>query len=170
VAAGAGLLGLAVAGGVRWADATAAPEPVEVRAVGPSPGDGSTDWVRLLSRLDLRRSAAFARGDPAVLDQVYLRGSAALKEDAAALATLSRRELTASGLRLEIRAAVPAAATGDRVVLRVVDRLAAYDLLDAAARVVERRPGRGARAWTVTLVPVVGAPGEWRIAAIRPAQ
>jgi hypothetical protein len=183
VAAGA-LLGGAVVAGIRWADATAGPDPVRVRAVEPAdpgradpgradperadPERADTDWAAVLRRLDQRRSAAFARGDVEALDRIYVSGSAALRRDAATLGALVRRGLTASRLRMDVRAAVLRSTTGGRVVLEVVDRMPAYDLVDRAARVVGTQPGRGDRTWTVTLVAEAGARGEWRIAAITP--
>jgi hypothetical protein len=121
----------------------------------------------VLRQLDQRRSTAFAQSDRSALDHVYVRGSAPHRNDQAALAELASRGLTADGLRLQIRSAVVTARARDHVVLRVVDRLAPYDLVDGTERPVGHRPGRGDRAWVVMLVPATG--GDWRIAAVTPA-
>jgi len=166
----AAVLAAAVAAGVRWADATAAPGPLPVRAVAPRPAGqpSETDWAALLRELDRRRSAAFASGDQDALTGVYLPGSAARERDAATLGALAARGLAARGLRLEVRSVMVAQVRQGRVVLHVADRLAAYDIVDRAGRAVDRHPGRGELAWAVTLVPAPGAQGEWRIAEIVP--
>jgi hypothetical protein len=60
----------------------------------------------------------------------------------------------------------PVTARADGALLEVRDRLAGYDLLDGAGRLVARRPPRAEQTWRVELRRVGR---EWRIAAITPA-
>ena len=53
------------------------------------------------------------------------------------------------------------------VTLDVVDQLAAYSILDAHDRVVERRPARGAARWTMQLRRDQGV---WRFVEISAAK
>jgi hypothetical protein len=177
----------AVVAGVRWAKATAPaparvvdPVPAQVRLTPipvPTQADGmlrravraDADWPGVLRELDRRRTIAFHRGDAEGLHRVYRAGSPALREDAADLAELAAAGLRARGLRLDLgRVSMREVAPG-QVLLDVVDRMPAYDVVDRSGRPVSRVPGRGDRQWLVTLVPASDVIGEWRIAAIAPA-
>ncbi len=120
----------------------------------------------MLTRLDERRNAALANVDLTALADVYAADSAPLARDASLVRQLAAARAHAEGLRLEARSVRLTRRTANRVTLRVVDRLLAYDIVGADGRVLERRPGRSEKAWTVELVP---AGDGWRIAAVKPA-
>jgi eukaryotic-like serine/threonine-protein kinase len=189
----AAALGAAVLAGIRWAEATAPPSgapwgaapapmggtvpitPIPVPAQGQADQmlrravRADADWADVIRGLDQRRASVFGRGDAAGLRAVYLHGSPALREDTADLNQLAAAELRTRGLRLVVSSVTVREAAPGRVSLKVVDRMPAYDVVDAAGRVVRQVPGRGDRPWIVTLVPATDAVGEWRIAAIAAA-
>jgi hypothetical protein len=103
-------------------------------------------------------------GDPDALADAYVPGSAALATETARLQQLLDERLVVRGLELELVRVDPLSATGDHAVLEVTDRLPGYDLLDAAGRLLEHRPARGARTWRVELRRIDRA---WRIADVQ---
>jgi len=147
--------------------------PVSAPHLDPPP-DPSADppaldnaaWTAVLERLDAVRNEAFGIGDLALLTTVYVDGSAPLERDAAALGDLSTVDVRAIGLRLVVDDVSVVQIDDDEVVLRVVDRMPGYRLVDAEGSVVEVRPGRGPAAWLVTLRR--SAEG-WKIAAVSTA-
>ena len=164
-AAGAGLaagaLALAVAAGISWAaadDVTPA-AGTSGRAV-VSVGAPQSGWASTLAALDADRSRAFAAGDPGRLREVYAAGGPALRRDVAVLRRLTDAGLRAQGLRLAARAVAVQGRSAGQVRLAVTDVMPAYRLVDDRGSVVERRPGRGSRSWTV----VLARDGEsWRV-------
>ncbi len=118
-------------------------------ARGRAPADGG--WAAVLRGLDARRSTAFARADPDVLDEVYAAGSPALRRDRDQLATLVARGLRAEKVRLRTISVAVRRREGDGVVLRVGDVLEPFGLRSVDSGRVTRSPGRGARTWQVTL-------------------
>jgi serine/threonine protein kinase len=162
----------AVLAGRAWAvaDRPAAPPALEAASL-DTPAQAPTaaptpDWSAILARLDSGRDAAIANLDAAALNQIYAAGSPPLAVDAAAIRRLAGAGVRAEGLRLEIESVRLIRRTPAGAVVRVVDRLPAYEIIDADGQVVERRPGRGSAAWLVELVP---AGDGWRIAAVRRA-
>lgn len=166
-----------LASGWRWplAPEAAAPPTRSVgRAAGPTSAPvGSTPaaagpgrWAGVLARLDARRSVAFARADPAVLEAVYATAAPALRRDRDRLAALVTQGLRAEGLRLRVTDVAAQVRRRHRVVLRVVDVLAPYALRSLDSGAVTHRPGRGARAWRVTMVR---DRAEWRVYDVAPA-
>ena len=161
---GVAALAMAALSGLAWAGADADAPPADVRAVQPSKAvarDGSAvDWAAVLRRLDARRANAFAAADVRRLDGLYARGAPALVRDRTRLRQLAGAGARATHLhlratRVEVLRQQPA-----RVVLRVVDVLDPYELRTASGRLVERRAGRTAKTWAVTLVKE----GEvWRV-------
>lgn len=130
------------------------------------PALGDAAWTAVLERLDAVRSEAFGLGDLALLATVYVDGSAPLERDAAALVDLSSVDVRAIGLRLVVDEVSVVQTDDDEVVLRVVDRMPGYRLVDADGSVVEVRPGRGPVGWLVTLRDSVEG---WKIAAVSTA-
>lgn len=156
----------AVLAGRTWAasDRPAGPPSLQVlRSAAPSAPAATVDWSAVLATLDTRRDAALVNLDTAALAEVYAGGSSPMALDAAAIARLAAARARADGLRLQVESVQLVRRTPGRVTLRVVDRLPAYDVVGADGRVLERRPGRGAAAWLVDLVP---AGDGWRIAAV----
>ncbi|MGH8971042.1 MAG: hypothetical protein ACRDV1_13960, partial [Actinomycetes bacterium] len=93
------------------------------------------------------------------LGAVYAKGAPAAARDRARLGELSAAGLRARSLRLDARSVTVTSAGDGRAVLRVIDVMPPYDLVDGSGTVVEHGTGRGEAAWTVTLVRVGGA---WR--------
>lgn len=160
------VLAAAVLAGRAWAaaDRPAGPAPLQVlRSTPPSVAVAGTDWPAVLARLDARRDAALVNLDPAALAEVYAAGAAPMERDLAAIRQLVAAGAHAQGLRLQLESVRLLRRTPAGVTVRVVDRLAPYDVVGSDGRVLEHRPGRGAIAWLVELVPA----GEgWRIAAV----
>jgi eukaryotic-like serine/threonine-protein kinase len=167
VCAGAAVA-LAAVTGIAWAGADEVPRPAGVghRAdpqVSPRPGPGpgrAPGWAGTLARLDLVRSAAFARGDPGQLGAVYAPGAPALRRDQQVLGRLAAAGLRAQGLRLSPTSVTVVGRSAGRVRLAVTDLMPAYWLVDEGGTVVEQRPGRATRSWTVLLAR---AGGQWRV-------
>jgi hypothetical protein len=161
-------LAAAVAGGVFWASAAGGHAPtVPGVSVPTQPSVAKpVDWRAVLHRLDERRDRAFLSPDAPSLRTVYAAGSKALAIDAAALRSLVASDLRARGLRLTLVAVTAVSVQPQHAILHVVDRLPAYDLVDAHGRVAAHRGERGLRGWRIELIR---AGREWLIAAIRGA-
>jgi hypothetical protein len=143
------------------AAATPAAVPAASTAVTPPPS-----WTSILDGLDRVRAQAFAEGNPAGLAGVYVPGSALLTTDRDVVARLAAAGRRARGVRHAVRTLSVLSVDDRAVVLRVVDELAAYDVVDASGRVVQQTAGRGRAAFIVRLVRT---PAGWRLAGIRPA-
>lgn len=154
-------LGLAAAAGTAWSGTDdGAPAASRSPRAGGSEGLPAAGWASTLAALDEDRSRAFAAGDPGLLRSVYAPGGPALGRDAAVLRRLTDAGLRAEGLRLAAtRVAVQERSAG-QVRLAVTDVMPGYRLVDEGGAVVERRPGRGSRAWTVVLARDGAA---WRV-------
>jgi hypothetical protein len=173
----AALLVLALAAGIGWlsgrsgpvqltsvAAATPAPSraasPATVRIVASNPS-----WSSILGFLDHARGEAFATGDARRLSGVYAPGSPLLAADRNAITRLAAAGQRARGVRHTIRS-VGVTSHDDRVaVLRVIDVLASYDVVDVSGRVVLRTAPRPAAAFVVRIVKTSAG---WRLAAITP--
>jgi hypothetical protein len=162
-AAGVALLGVIAIGwtwGARSADATAS----VARARSSASQAPAVDWVAQVQRLDGVRAQAFNEASPAILNSVYAPGSPALAADRASLAALARRHARVQGLTHRVLSATRIGADGDETVLRVVEQLTAYTLVDAHDKAVERHTAGPAVTQEVVLVP--GADG-WRVREVR---
>jgi hypothetical protein len=126
----------------------------------------STDWARVVTDLDRARSRALAEGDPALLNQVYLPGSAAAAADAVLVEDLADRGLrVVDGTHALVSVEVLDAGGTDGTRLAVVDTLAARPVLDDAGRQVAATGARGAQRRVLVLAATdVG----YRISAIEP--
>jgi hypothetical protein len=148
-------------GGVQLASVEAATPAATASAAPHVPA--TPDWRSVLDALDRARAGAFAAADTASLAAVYAPGSPLLAADRNAITELSAAGQQARGVRHTIRD-VAVASHDDRVaVLRVVDELAAYEVVDASGRVVSRTVPRAATAYVVRLVSTRAG---WRLAAI----
>jgi hypothetical protein len=141
---------VAVLAGVVWAGSNGRGTAA---AVGPAnePTAG-VDWTAVLVSLDQARSAAFAEADADALDGVYSAASPALARDTGLLDQLRASGHTARGVRLVPSSVQMVESADRRVVLRVVDVMPPYELIDADGARSLSRPGRGAARWMVTLV------------------
>lgn len=134
---------------------------------GASTTGGPPEWSSVLAELDRRRSLAFEEGRADVLNGVYAPGSAPLAADRAALDALRAQDAYATGLRMVIDDVRVLVDRPGGIVLRVVDRMPAYQIVDGSGRLVEARPGRGSASWVVELRSV---DTDWRIWSIAPAE
>jgi hypothetical protein len=94
---------------------------VATRALSPSPDD---QWAVRLAGLDQVRERAFATGDPALLDDVYVAGSSARRSDARLIEAYRSRDGRVVGAELRVLSCRVVRADASRVRLEVVDRLA----------------------------------------------
>lgn len=119
-------------------------------------------WERVLNQLDSARQAAYRAGDPALLADVYLPGSAVLRRDRRTLMAYQRRGVRLSGVRLEIHSVDVRQRDGRSVRLRVVDQLARPTAHTAVGPILlpQDLPTR-------RVVVLDRVAGGWRIAAAR---
>ena len=155
------LLAMAVWAGTQWADSTGAEDPAPAEHAA-----AETDWAAVLSKLDEQWSTAFSTGDVDALRAVDASDSAALAGDRALLQRYVEAGASARGLRVERLSVSAVSVVDDRVVLRVVDRIQPYDIVDAGGAVLRTEPGRGETAWRITLVQTDPADAAWRIASV----
>lgn len=161
----AGLLAAAVFVGVTWAGHDRPAAASAQRADGAASSESSeSSWARVLGALDAARDQAFADGDPDELTGVYVAGSAALAADRQTLATMENSGQRAQDLALKLVSVVVQSQTPTSVTLLVRDTLPPYEIVGPGGD-VQRQPGRGERAWLVTL-RATSAGGTWRVAAI----
>ena len=125
-----------------------------------------TDWTEVLDQLDAARADAFARADPALLQQVWSPGSAGRAADVDVVRRLAAAGQRAVGLRHRLRDVQVVRASPTATRLRVVDVLAAHEVLDREGRAVSRVAERGSTTWSVSLVH--SATG-WRLGSVEPA-
>lgn len=160
VAAGV-LVAAALAGGLTWALSGpvpaphALPAPAASPAVAPTSGPAVTpaapDWRAVLSGLDRTREQAFAQGDAALLERVYLPGSPALTADRAAVAALVAAGRTADGVRHDLRGVRAEQVGADRVDLVVTDVLGPATVRGEGGAVLQHVAGRAPSTYRVTL-------------------
>jgi hypothetical protein len=150
--------------GVAWAHSAAHPSARAVpRPTAPPTRVIEPDWTAVMAKFDATRDAAFAVGNAGALMRVYLPGTRALTIETASVRALASRHVHARGLHLQLVSVRVGRRTPNAVTLDVVDRLPAYDIVDANRRVVTHNPGRGPRKWQVELKR---ADGGWRISRI----
>ncbi len=106
------------------------------------------------------------RGTPGTLEAADVPGSAAEARDRQAVDALRRIAAVARGWAPLVHAVEVLSADAHAAVLRVVDELPPWELVDGAGRVVQRFPARARGAWQVELSWVVDA--GWRVADARP--
>jgi hypothetical protein len=154
---------MAALSGLAWAGADAGEPAADVgqrpRTVA-APSSTPEAWSAVLQQLDRQRADAFAAASLERLRAVYAERSPAFARDRARLTDLATAGVRASGLRLRATDVTARDATASRVVLRVVDELGPYQLREPDGTLVERRAGRGASTWSVTLVRERGV---WRV-------
>ena len=125
-----------------------------------------TDWTEVLDQLDEARADAFARADPAPLQQVWSPGSAGRTADVDVVRRLAAAGQRAVGLRHRLRDVQVVRASPTATRLRVVDVLAAHEVLDRDGTAVRRVAERGSTAWSVSLVHSAAG---WRLGSVEPA-
>lgn len=164
-AAALGVVGVAAAGWAWGAHATERPARVAATSRGPvTRAVPAPDWRAVLQAVDSARADAFAHADASRLAGVYAPGSRLLSTDQLAVAALARLRRTASGVEHEVRSVTPLQVAADRVELRVVESLGAFDVLDGAGRVLEKHAAGLPASHVVVLVKA--RPG-WRVSEVR---
>jgi hypothetical protein len=170
VAAGIALLAAALLG-VAWGSTGSAergaspgaasdqPAAAASPAVSPRAEPAERRWLRVLAVLDGVRAQAYERGDPAVLDRVYLPGRH-LRADSAQLAALASAGDTARGVRHRLTRLDVLAVSAGQVRLRVLQSLLPSTRLHRG-RVVGVLPGAPP---TTVLVDLVATSAGWRLA------
>jgi hypothetical protein len=167
LAAVAGIAGIFGAGqsllSAEPAPASAANGPTPANLVA-TPAWAAPDqrWSGVLARLDDRRTLAFSRADPGLLDRIYLPGSGLGARDARVIEAYSRRDLRVVGLRMTVLALRVEDQTATTAVLSVVDRISRARAVNSAGR-SHALPRDRATAHRVTLRRVSAG---WRIARI----
>lgn len=125
----------------------------------------AAEWGAVLDRLDAARATAFAQADDELLTAVHAPSSPGLAADRRLVRELSDRGLHARGARHTVSTVQVVRASAERATLRVIDALAAYELLDAEGDVVQRTAGRGEREHVVDLERTADG---WRLSEVRP--
>lgn len=127
----------------------------------PASRPAAVKALTVLRAWDERRSAAWAAGDPAALDALYLAGSRTGRADVAMLRAYRRRGLRVLGMRTQVLQVRVAARTRERLALLVTDRLAGATATGGGRRV--SLPGGGATTRRITLRLVAG---RWLVADV----
>jgi hypothetical protein len=133
------------------------------RATVPTPAwrTAAVQALTVLRAWDERRTAAWAAGDPAALDALYLPGSRTGRADVAMLRAYRRRGLRVLGIRTQVLQVRVAARTGDRLALLVTDRLVGATAMGGGRRVSLPSGGATTRRITLRL-----ADGRWLVAEV----
>ena len=163
----AALVLLAMTGARGWSslrsgDASSVRPPVAAPTLSPR---SAAEWGAVLDRLDAARATAFAQADDELLTAVHAPSSPGLAADRRLVRELSDRGLHARGARHTVSTVQVVRASAERATLRVIDALAAYELLDAEGDVVQRTAGRGEREHVVDLERTADG---WRLSEVRP--
>jgi hypothetical protein len=118
--------------------------------------------LAVLTAWDRRRATAWAAGDAAALEALYVAGSRTGARDVRALAHWHRRGLRVVGLRQQVVASEVLARSPGRYVLRVTERT-----VDAVAVGRPHRVGLPDSAWRTHRVVLRRAGGVWRVVEAR---
>jgi hypothetical protein len=136
-----------------------------VAAVGPAqPPEG----LRVLSRWDEQRAAAYASGDAVALRALYAPGSGTGRRDAAVLRAYADRGLVVRGLRMQVLSCDVTFSGPRRIRLVVTDRLQGAFAVRGAARdpTAIRLPADQPSRRVVTFVRRAG---RWLVVEVRTA-
>jgi eukaryotic-like serine/threonine-protein kinase len=132
------------------------------RAATPSNGRGpamtsappAVDWAATVRRLDVARAKALIARDPALLDAVYTKDSAARAADAKVISSLVSGGVRVSGAQHVVSTARAVGSAPVRVDVR--DSLPSYSIVDTAGSVVGRTRGRSIASRILVLVSTAG--------------
>jgi hypothetical protein len=161
---------VAVGGGVLWGRGNSAaggatlPPPISLSATPtPSPTGMAPDWASVLRALERRRMNALAVGDRRLLAASELRGTTLWRHDARAVSWLTATGARLRGVRVHIMSVTVRSVQPGRVVVRVVDALSSYEVVDRRGALLVHHPARGPRAVFVLLT---GRRGQWLLADV----
>ncbi|HEY5880523.1 MAG TPA: protein kinase [Nakamurella sp.] len=153
------LLTVLVAQVGNWLGDPPAPESAE-----SGTGTG-TDWSQVVAELDIARSRALASADPALLDEVYLPGSAAATADAAVIDDLADKGWRVLDGRHHVISVQVLEQSSGGATVAVVDTLAARAVVDGAGQQVAATVARGEQRRVLVLD---ATDAGYRISAIGP--
>lgn len=134
------------------------------RAVGANSSSVADDAPALLRVWDARRAAAWASGDRAGLEALYVPGSAAGRRDLAMLTGYLRRGLRVEGMATQVLALRVVRRTSHRLVLLVTDRVVGATVADAVRRIALPRDAATTRRSVLQRLD-----GHWLVAQVHPA-
>ncbi|MBV9292268.1 MAG: protein kinase [Frankiales bacterium] len=100
----------------------------------------TTDWPAIARGLVTARFRAVAAERLGLLSTAYVAGTSAAQADAATIRELRTMHVRPRGLSADVVAVDVELDRPDAAVLRVVDRLSAYALVDRTGRVIARQP------------------------------
>jgi eukaryotic-like serine/threonine-protein kinase len=114
----------------------------------------AVDWAATVRRLDVARAKALIARDPALLDAVYTKDSAARAADAKVISSLVSGGVRVSGAQHVVSTARAVGSAPVRVDVR--DSLPSYSIVDTAGSVVGRTRGRSIASRILVLVSTAG--------------
>ncbi len=121
-----------------------------------------TAALAVLRAWDDARSEAWQRGRVRALRRLYVEGSQSGRADTALLTAYAERGLRVDGLTVQRADVRVVAASGDRLVLVVTDRVVGGAAVGARGRVALPRDD-----WSTRTVVLVHESGRWRVAEVR---
>jgi hypothetical protein len=133
----------------RQEPAAGAPAPSVSPSPVPSPSTLSLRDV--VAQLDRQRMHALAHADIGALAAVEATGTAMWRRDSRTVARLTRAHLRLHGLRVHVRAVTVLSVGDRRVLVRLVDALSSYAVVDARGVVRARHAARRPRATDLVL-------------------
>jgi hypothetical protein len=117
----------------------------------PSPSPSTSSLRDVVVQLDRQRMQALAHADIEALAAVEVTDTALWHRDSRTVTRLMRTHLHLHGLRVHVRAVTVLSAGDRRVVVRVVDALSPYVVVDATGVVHARHAARRLRATDLVL-------------------
>lgn len=157
------VLTLLLPGGPAGAPRPSAPAPLAPTAPAQARGELATA-AAVLASWDARRAAAWAADDPVALRGLYAARSRAAAADLRLLARWRDAGWRVTDLRSQVLAVTVVRATDDRMLLRVVDRVAGGRVVGRAGEAAAPLPGTTAVA---RLVDLRRRGPTWQVAASR---
>ncbi len=134
------------------------------KATPSPPASPPLSLTKVAEQLDRRRTHALAQADAVALATVDSRGTSLWRLDSRAVSRLTQAHAHLRGLRVRVTAARVLSVQTRRAVVRVVDALSSYEVVDGRGEVVDRQPARPAQAVDLVLVRDNRA---WHIRAAR---
>lgn len=164
---GAVVAAIAVLLGVSWSrQDPAAGAPSRSTSVAPTmshPTSRTRSLDLVVVALERQRIHALAHVDIAALGRVEARGTALWRRDAQVVSRLVAAHARLRGLHVDVKAITEQSSTRRLAVVRVIDALSSYDVVDAGGVVLDHHPARSARAVELVLVQ---HDGRWRIRTV----
>jgi hypothetical protein len=146
---------IAVCGGVLWgrhdsaAGGGTVPRLTIPGSTTPTPQPPSArravDWLQVVQALERRRASAFTDVDVTALADGERRGTALWRHDARALSRLNTAHAHARGLHVRVQSAQIQSLQDERIVVRVIDALSSYDIVDEYGAVLMHHDARRPR-------------------------